>query len=352
MNFVLKTLVPRASAGLVAAAAMIAAGAAPAAALPAVNATYQNIDYPGASWTDVTGVVTTGWFRRSQTQIVGTFGDINGKHGFLLSGGQYTRLDVPAPYAVNTQAFGINRVHEVIGTYYRADTGKTCDFVYSAGTYTLADPARSGCGPLDRDRAYETFGINDAGDVVGRFDAYYDNSTNTGHYEGFLGTTGSLLQYGYDVAGSHGTVIYGINNNSTPELVGHYQDAANHIHGVVFTGVNPSGAPFNVPGTPATEARGVDDSGRIVGWYRWATSSHGFVDNGGRFTRVDYPGALNTQVNGINNPPPSPAVASATTYLLVGHYDKGYLPGGAPAWHGFVATVSRPPLASGLARRS
>ena len=340
MNLNISPILRRFSAGLAVAAATLAASAGQAAALAPVNATYQTIDYPGAAWTDVTGVATTGTSFHTRTTYVGTFQDIQGLHGFVLSNGQFTKLDVPN--GTETQALGVNRLGQVVGTYVIATGnagGLTCGFSYSAGTYNLADPGHN-CSSFDSISTYLPTAINDAGRVVGSYDAYYDNSTNTGHYEGFLGTTGSVTQNRYDVSGSHGTLIFGINNAATPELVGSYLDSSNHRHAVAFTGQNTTGTPFDVPGTPVTEARGVDDTGRIVGWYRWATATHGFVDDKGTFVRVDYPNALDTRVNGINNP--ASTLTTGSSYLIVGHYDNGYGPGGAQAWHGFVATVSKP----------
>jgi uncharacterized membrane protein len=61
---------------------------------------------------------------------------------------------------------------------------------------------------------------------------------------------------------------------------------------------------IDVPNATATEARGINNSGAIVGNYLDGEGdSHGFyLDHlGGTFTTIDVPGALNTFVFGINN---------------------------------------------------
>ena len=49
-------------------------------------------------------------------QIVGYYDG----HGFLLSGGTYTRLDVPGSYPDSTGASGINNAGQIVGSYLDA----------------------------------------------------------------------------------------------------------------------------------------------------------------------------------------------------------------------------------------
>src|SRR5450755_3786026 len=121
---------------LILVATAIPAGAAvPGPTVPLANATYAPIDFPGADWTHATALNRSGPLLRS-VEIVGTYHDIQGTHGFLLSGGHYTRLDVPLPGASLTTPRGINGHHQIVGTYYEGVSGATCDFLYFAGTYT------------------------------------------------------------------------------------------------------------------------------------------------------------------------------------------------------------------------
>ena len=55
---------------------------------------FSPIDFPGAEWTVASGVNDYG-------QVVGTYHDIQGSHGFLLSGGKYSTLDVPGVMGIN-----------------------------------------------------------------------------------------------------------------------------------------------------------------------------------------------------------------------------------------------------------
>src|SRR5262249_61213473 len=49
-------------------------------------------------------------------QIVGYYNDATGRHGYLLSGGNYTTLDDPLATG-GTQAVGINNTGQIVGEY-------------------------------------------------------------------------------------------------------------------------------------------------------------------------------------------------------------------------------------------
>src|SRR6185369_14251571 len=51
-----------------------------------------------------------------------------------------------------------------------------------------------------------------------------------------------------------------------------------------------------------TEATGISNTGEIVGFFTDAAGKdHGFLDNNGKFTTIDVPGATLTHVLGIND---------------------------------------------------
>jgi hypothetical protein len=75
-----------------------------------VDGSYTTLDVPGSGETDAFGINDAG-------QIVGSFFDDSGFHGFLLDvDGSYTTLDVPG--ANQTEAHGINNVGIIAGLYY------------------------------------------------------------------------------------------------------------------------------------------------------------------------------------------------------------------------------------------
>jgi probable HAF family extracellular repeat protein len=60
---------------------------------------------------------------------------------------------------------------------------------------------------------------------------------------------------------------------------------------------------FDVPGAALTNAQGINDDGGVVGFYiDGAGKQHGFLVSGGKFTTIDYPGALATDAWGYQQP--------------------------------------------------
>lgn len=100
-----------------------------------------------------------------------------------------------------------------------------------------------------------------------------------------------------NLPGSSETILLGINSAGT--MAGAYSDLSNKIHGFI----NDAGVITNVdfPGSTQTLVAGINDAGDIVGiWLDAANHNHGFVSQGGIFTAIDYPSATITEATGIN----------------------------------------------------
>jgi len=169
------------------------------AARPTVEAIEQRlllslttIDYPGASYTEASGINNAG-------QVVGSYEGPYYSHGFLESGRSFTTIDVPTidvPGASSTLgASGINNAGQVVGTYVDA-SGNSHGFLESGGSFTT----------IDYPGAWDTraSGINDAGQVVGSYE-----DASGGH--GFLESGGSFTTIDYPGA-SDTEAAYGIND--------------------------------------------------------------------------------------------------------------------------------------------
>ena len=94
------------------------------------NGVLTQIDVPGASFTSVNGINANG-------DISGIYIDAGGRfHGYFQSNGVLTTLDPPG--AVRTQAEFLNAQGQVVGVY--RDANKTRHgFIWSMGTYTTFD---------------------------------------------------------------------------------------------------------------------------------------------------------------------------------------------------------------------
>jgi probable HAF family extracellular repeat protein len=120
-------------------------------------ATWTQIDYPGAQWTNADGISNSG-------QIVGTYFDSSGYHGFQWNAGAPTKIDYPGAVGA-TQVFAINDAGQIVG-YYQDSTNAWHGFLYYAGKFY----------PINYSGATGTFvaGINGDGVVSG----YYYGSPN------------------------------------------------------------------------------------------------------------------------------------------------------------------------------
>ena len=101
-----------------------------------------------------------------------------------------------------------------------------------------------------------------------------------------------------NVPNSLASILTGI--NSSGQLVGIYVDLASVAHGFLDNAGTFSDIDF--PSATQTQAFDINDAGQIVGGYvDLLSNSHGFVDNGGVFTSIDFPGATSTTAVGINS---------------------------------------------------
>ncbi len=131
-------------------------------------------------------------------------------HGFLADLLGYGTIDVPD--ATDTVARGINDAGQIVGRYTTAD-GRDHGFMLSDGAYTM----------IDAFNAHDTWanGINNAGQIVGTYD---------GH--GFLLSNGQFTTI--DVPNSTATYATGINDDGL--VVGYFYDQNGlDVHGFLAT---------------------------------------------------------------------------------------------------------------------
>lgn len=258
---------------------------------------FTTIDVPGASNTWVTGI-------NDARQMVGTFHDSAWlSHGFLLSGGTFTTIDVPLagclpscpPY--ETEAAGINTAGQIVGGY---DLGYWIfgmyfmhGFLLSGGKYTTIDVPGA--------FATQAAGVNDSSLVVGAFvDPPYLTDmlvSVSGASHGFLlsgGTFTKIEPQGAIESGASGI-------NSTRQVVGWFSDSVG-THGFLLA--HGTFATIDAPGATAgtSNAYGINATGQIVGSFLDATGSHGFLLAAGTFSTIDVPDAAagTTNAYGIN----------------------------------------------------
>jgi uncharacterized membrane protein len=241
------------------------------------------IDFPGTSG------VTAAFGINDRGDIVGNYGP-GDAHGFLLSKGKFTTIDFPGASA--TAARGINSEGDIVGLYCLQGLVPTlCNgtglhgFLLSKGAFTTIDVPGAAYTTAD--------GINPEGDIVG------DYATTVGECgavpgpgcHGFLLSKGTFTTI--DVPGALGTTARGINPEG--DIVGFYLNDTG-FHGFLFS----SGvfATIDAPGaTLFSTAFSINPEGSIVG----SRNNDGYLLKKGEFTFFDFPEAGVTTIPlGIN----------------------------------------------------
>lgn len=286
---------------------------------------FVSIDVPNATFTLAAGIGPKG-------DIVGIYGDASfNEHGFLLSHGNFTTIDVPGalvgvPGILQTEANGINPAGDIVGDYFAppgAPGAPECKvafspacrrgFLYSDGRFSdvlvpgkkgsipnsiTPDGTIYGCDHNDdyfgsmvgfgrtRSGAYITLdagggelrdptqavtaSMNNGGTPSGKIivGLYVDPPMSGGTNHGYVVEDGRFVPY--DVPSSVLTQIWGI--NSSADFVGLYDDAAGNEHGFLQRWGESAPIAIDVPSNPPfnstlTDAFGINSAGRVVGLY-------------------------------------------------------------------------------------
>jgi probable HAF family extracellular repeat protein len=241
---------------------------------------FQRVDLPFAevSFPVVRGINDRG-------DLVGTYVDAGGRiESFVRERGRITPVFLLSISDIS------NAGHLVGGVV----TNRLHGFVARDGTFTFLDVNFPFQPPSS---LTEAMGVNDAGQVVGAF------RDSAGVFHGFLYDSTTRGFTVLDVPFPHSlTGAAGINNHG--DIVGFYQDPDLHSHG--FLKEDDIWTPIDIPGgIGGTQAFGINDAGQIVGIVFTQTTgpegNRGFVYDHGQITIIHVPGAIQTELWGINN---------------------------------------------------
>jgi hypothetical protein len=222
---------------------------------------YTAIDYPESHGVTVEHTVAEAI--NDVGQIAGSYGDRAWlQNGFLYDGSDFTPLAYPEGEYTQTWATGVNNHGQVVGYYmpgpyytsiygYRYDAGIYTRIHYPGSLYTWA------------------MEIDDAGQVVG----YYQDSTGRHGFRHDI-DTGIYVTFDYPSATSSPTT-YAYDINTVAQIVGTYRD------GLSWKGFIYDGATFasilHPLGPSDTWVRGINDSGRVAGYFYADAVYRGFV---------------------------------------------------------------------------
>ena len=199
------------------------------------------------------------------------------------------------PSAASTVSRGLNLPRTVVG-YYLQSGGYDHGYLQAGKNFKTVEPPGAISSYLE--------GINDKGDAVGG----YCDTINCGGVtvqHGFLYEGGEYTKLDYPITGTS-LAAFGINNLG--QVVGGYCPGSTTCSG----GISPSNHGFllsrgvlttlDYPGAIGTQANAINDAGTIVGFYEvHSTQLHGYMYVNGVFSQLGFPGANWTYPAGIDN---------------------------------------------------
>jgi len=171
---------------------------------------FSSVDVPGSISTDAAWVNASG-------AIVGSYGNNAGGHAYVLKGAAITTIDFPSANPGCTAGFGISNAGDVVGVGFACN-----DFLHGHG-YVLS---RGQFTQIDVPGAVGTFPtmIIDSASIVGTY------LGSDGVFHGFLRQAGKFITI--DVPNSTFTWITGINSGGA--IVGFYNSQDGNQHGSVL----------------------------------------------------------------------------------------------------------------------
>jgi len=278
------------------------------ASLFAQSYSFERVSFgdPNVSFTQLLGI--------NNSDVIAGYHNFQQNQGFTLTlPNAFTTENFPN--SVMTQVIGINNTLTTAG-FYVDNAGKTHGFFRtSSGQFTTVDFP----GAPTSTSFNQLLSQNDYYEAAGYYSASINNSTpDIPYIYDEVGGVFHVLTIPGAVGGAQAT---GINNSGM--VCGFFIDGNGINHGWLLNhGVF---MPLNFPGSTFTQALGLNNRGQVVGAYMDASRlTHGFVYSIGTatFVSVDEPNGFGTTlVNGIND-----------AGKLVGFY------GIAPINTGFVAT--------------
>jgi len=202
-------------------------------------------------------------------QVVGYFATVWGSsHAFITGPHGVGITDLGTLGGAQSFAYGINDAGQVVGRSELPSRGSAHAFITGVNGEGMRD-----LGPLGSNYS-EGLAINGAGRVVGRANA---SDTNFGH--AFI--TGPNGEGARDLGTLGGNYSVGLAVNSSGQVVGRAYTSENNFPRAFITGPNGEGMKeLSALTGHYSEARDINDSGEVVGWSYASPnilSAHAFI---------------------------------------------------------------------------
>ncbi|MGA3091083.1 MAG: hypothetical protein ABSD75_20945 [Terriglobales bacterium] len=185
-----------------------------------------------------------------------------------------------------TLGTAIDNQGETVGYYTGASCSQTdCGFSDVKGTFTPIE-----CALENETRVYD---ISNKGEIIGTY-------TYFGGVHGFILQGNASCFDIVDPLGSSYTDARGVNDSG--EIVGFYIDSANNAQGFLYNGSKETYTTISCAGFTNTLAYGINDAGEIVGAVGSSDTGpfSAFVYKSGKCTTFSFPKATSTTAIGVN----------------------------------------------------
>jgi len=250
------------------------------ATVAAEPVSFTSFDIPGATSYFVAGINDEGLVAGSWTAADGS------EIGFIRS--PDGRISTPIVHPDdNTRTTVLRAVNDdgVIAGFYGANVNN--GFLLTEGKFRTMDFPGAVATALR--------GINNLGDVSGTYSIVDLDADEFGF---IIPRRGPAISFKLPDSAATGIVAGGIND--LRQLVGYYTDATSTLVGFLR---QPSGQFVTIifPGALSTQVYGINDCGILVGVWGDASTAHGFYGRPGNLHSFDSPGAVATFSQGINN---------------------------------------------------
>ncbi|BAY99921.1 hypothetical protein NIES37_39040 [Tolypothrix tenuis PCC 7101] len=239
---------------------------------------FTTFDISNAIATDALGI-------NDQGDIIGSFRDSQGDHGFLKQRRSISTFDYPN--ALLTYANGINNLGNIVGSYYQNTVYHA--FLKEGNSFSNVDVPGVDPALAQYFSNQSARDINNQGDFVGFF---RDNSGT----HGFLKKGNSYSSFDHPNTTYQYTIANGINDWG--DIVGFFQDSKGYQ---AFLKQGNNFTNFTIPNAIFTHPSGINNQGDIVGFFYDGIANRGFLKQGNKFTTINVPGAYSTYVYGINS---------------------------------------------------
>ena len=275
---------------------------------------FTTIDVPGGTFTRPSGVNDTG-------EIVGSFTDDTGSHGFLYKGGTFATLGPPG--ASQSDAAGINNAGQIVGSF--TDSAGQHGFLNVGGAFTT----------IDFPGATSTSGmaIDNAGRILGSF------FSPTSDFSYFIAEGSSFTKFSCP--------DFCVDFNDNGRVVGTTGSEEGTFPFVVDIDGGNFDESFPRSISMRAEGNGINNAGQIVGTFFDVSSGDGFCcilrgfinvgGSSGTFIPLDHPAAFRDEAFLVG----TEAFNISDSGLIVGQFYDQEL-----KVHGFLAIPTVPEPAS------